>query len=129
VLPAAAQSIIARQTEGAPDDFVFAPARGDGAIALSKAWCKVRKEANLPQTLGLHGLRHSVASHLAMAGAQAPEIMAAMGHRQLSTVQRYIHFAESARQALAERAASVALAGMAAGLEVSACAELKGDDQ
>ena len=54
-----------------------------------------------------------------MSGAQAPEIMTAMGHRQLSTVQRYIHFAESARQALAERAASVALAGMAAGDDAS----------
>ena len=113
VLPAEAQKIIARQTKGAPDDFVFAPARGDGAIALSKAWRKVRKEAELPPALGLHGLRHSIASHLAMSGAQAAEIMTAMGHRQLSTVQRYIHFAETARQALAERAASVALAGMA----------------
>jgi integrase len=112
MLPAEAQKIIARQTEGGPDDFVFSPARGDGAIALSKAWRKVRKEADLPETLGLHGLRHSIASHLAMGGAQASEIMTAMGHRQLSTVQRYIHFAEPARQALAERAAFVALTGM-----------------
>jgi integrase len=113
MLPVEAREIIARQIPGAPDDFVFAPARGDGAIALSKAWRKVRKEANLPEALGLHGLRHSIASHLAMGGAQAPEIMTVMGHRQLSTVQRYIHFAESKRQALAERAASVPLAGMA----------------
>jgi integrase len=117
ILPTEAQKIIARQTEGGSDDFVFAPAHGDGAIALSKAWRKVRKEAELPPALGLHGLRHSIASHLAMSGAQAPEIMTAMGHRQLSTVQRYVHFAESARQALAERAASVALSGMATGLE------------
>jgi hypothetical protein len=52
--------------------------------------------------------------------------MTAMGHRQLSTVQRYIHFAQSARQALAERAASVALAGMAVGLDDSVDVELKG---
>ena len=37
-----------------------------------------------------------------------------MGHRQLSTVTRYIHFAENARAALAERAASIPLAGIAA---------------
>jgi site-specific recombinase XerD len=49
-----------------------------------------------------------------MGGAQAAEIMTAMGHRQLSTVQRYIHFAENAQQTLAERAATVALKGMAA---------------
>ena len=112
ILPAEAQKIIARQTEGAHDDFVFAPARGDGAVALSKAWRKVREEAELPTALGLHGLRHSIASHLAMGGAQAAEIMTAMGHRQMSTVQRYIHFAQNTRQTLAERAASVALAGM-----------------
>jgi len=129
ILPSAARLIIARQTEGGPDDFVFAPSRGNGAIALSKAWRKVRAEAKLPPDLGLHGLRHSVASHLAMDGAQAPEIMTALGHRQLSTVQRYIHFATSARQALAERAASVALAGMAAGGESSADLQLKEDEQ
>jgi integrase len=49
VLPAAAQAIIARQSEGTPDDFVFAPARGSGASALSKAWRKVRVEAKLPE--------------------------------------------------------------------------------
>jgi integrase len=126
-LPAEAQKIIAQQSEGGPDDFVFSPTRGDGAIALSKAWRKVRKEADLPETLGLHGLRHSIASHLAMGGAQAAEIMTAMGHRQLSTVQRYIHFAESSRQALAERAASIALAGMVAGAENSIEVERKDD--
>jgi integrase len=111
-LAKAAERIIARQPQGEADDFVFAPARGDGAIALSKAWRRVRAEADLPPTLGLHGLRHSIASHLAMGGAQAAEIMTAMGHRQLSTVQRYIHFAQPAKRTLAERAAAVALAGM-----------------
>ena len=40
--------------------------------------------------------------------------MTALGQRQLSTVQRYIHFAENARQIVAEKAAAPALAGMAA---------------
>ena len=58
-LPAAAQAIIARQPEGGPDDFVFAPARGDGgAIELSHVWDKVRAEAELPAKVTLHGLRH-----------------------------------------------------------------------
>ena len=113
-LPAVAQAIISRQPEGEDGDFVFRPARGDGAISLSKVWRRVRAEAQLPAAIGLHGLRHSIASQMAMAGAQAPEIMTAMGHRQLSTVTRYIHFAENARATLAERAASVPIAGMAA---------------
>jgi integrase len=114
-LPAAAQAIIARQPEGGPDDFVFTPIRGSGgAIKLSSIWGKVRGEARLPAELTLHGLRHSTASHMAMAGAEAAQIMAALGHHQLSTVQRYIHFAKDAHQALAETAAATALAGMVA---------------
>ena len=114
-LGTAAQAVIARQPEGSPDDFVFAPARGEGgAISLSRVWTKVRAEAGLPAKLSLHGLRHSTASHLAMAGAEASEIMAAMGHSQLSTVTRYIHFAKDARAALAQKAERVAVAGMAA---------------
>jgi hypothetical protein len=66
---------------------------------------------------------------MAMGGAQASEIMTALGHRQLSTAQKYIHWAEDARQALAEKAATVALAGMAAAAKPKAgkVVKLKGD--
>lgn len=113
-LPTAGQEIIARQPAGGPDDFVFAPAKGSGPLELSKIWRVIRKEADLPETYGLHALRHSLASHLAIGGAEIAQIMAALGHRQLSTAARYIHFADRARSALAERAAAPALAGMAA---------------
>jgi integrase len=113
-LPAAAQAVIAKQPAGGPDDYVFTPARGNGgAIDITHAWNKVRAEARLPK-IGLHGLRHSLASHMAMNGSTAPEIMTALGHRQLSTSQRYVHWASNARQSLAESAAATVLAGMAA---------------
>ena len=112
-LPTVAQAIIARQPEGGPDDYVFTPARGDGGcIELSHVWEKVRSEAKLPAKLTLNGLRHSTASHMAMKGAEASQIMTALGHHQLSTVQRYIHFAKDARSALAETAAATAIAGL-----------------
>ena len=114
VLPAAAQEIVARQPEGAAENFVFSPSKGDGPVSLAKPWRTIRVEADLPQGIGLHGLRHSLASLLAVGGAQAAEIMTSLGHRQLSTTTRYIHFADKARAALAERAAAPALAGMAA---------------
>jgi integrase len=113
-LPAAAQAIIARHPAGEPDAFVFAPAGGKGPVNLTRPWHAIRAEAGLHEGIGLHGLRHSLASHLAMGGGQAAEIMTAMGHSQLATAQRYVHWAQDGRQALAERAASVALAGMAA---------------
>lgn len=113
-LPATAQALIARQPGGKPGAFVFAPASGNGPIALSAIWRKVRIEAKLPAGIGLHGLRHSLASHMAMGGAEAAQIMTALGHSQLATAQRYVHWAQDARQALSERAATVALAGLAA---------------
>ncbi|TIR21785.1 MAG: DUF4102 domain-containing protein [Mesorhizobium sp.] len=113
-LPTVAQAIIARQDVGEPNDFVFRPAKGDGPVALNKPWHSIRAAAKLPTGIGLHGLRHSLASHMAMQGAQASEIMTALGHRNLATSQKYIHWAKEARQAIAETAASVALAGMAA---------------
>lgn len=112
-LPAMAQAIIAKQPGGGPDDYVFQPAKGAGPLALSKPWQQVREEANLPENIGLHGLRHSVGSHLAMNGASINEIMEVLGHRQTSTSMRYVHFADRSRSTLAERAASVAVAGLA----------------
>jgi integrase len=111
-LPAVAKAIIVRQPVGKSDDFVFKPAKGNGAMALSRKWLTIRKEAGLPEGIGLHGLRHSIGSAMAWSGAGAPEIMAALGHSQLATAQRYIHWAQNARWALSERAASVALEGM-----------------
>ena len=112
-LPAAAMAIIARQPQGAPNDFVFRPAKGAGCIALSRPWMRLHQAAGLPAGLSLHGLRHSLASSLAVSGASNAELMTLLGHRQISTTLRYTHFAENARTTLAERAAAVAVAGMA----------------
>lgn len=111
-LPAEAQAIIARQPAGEPEDFVFKPAKGEGPLSLGNVWPAVRDEAKLPANLGLHGLRHSIGTHLAMAGASAVELMETLGHRQISTTLRYVHFAENARSTLAERGAAVAMAGL-----------------
>ena len=78
--------------------------------------------AKLSDGIGLHGLRHSLASHMAMAGAQASEIMTALGHRNLATSQKYVHWATDARQQIAEKAAAVALAGMNGGKDDAAVA-------
>lgn len=104
-LPALAAAIISRQPQGKPDDFVFKPAREGIKIDLSRPWRQIRKAAGLPEELGLHGLRHSLASIMAMQGAAASEIMTALGHRDMSTSQKYVHWAQDQRQVLAEKAA------------------------
>lgn len=119
-LPAAAQAIIAAQPEGQADNYVFPPTAGNGPISLSKPWRAIRKEAGLPEGIGLHGLRHSLASMMAVQGAQAAEIMATLGHRQLSTAQRYIHWAQDAKASLVERHT----AGISAAMEGKKSAQL-----
>lgn len=102
-------------------DMVFPPLRRDGhgrsypssrkgrppRVNVTTPWRRVRDEAGLPSGIGLHGLRHSLATQMAMAGAQAVEIMTALGHRKLQTSQRYVHVAEDQRAALAEKAAAM----------------------
>ena len=113
-LPSAAQALIARQPNGGPDEFVFKPAKGEGAITLSKPWRVIRREAGLSPTIGLHGLRHSLATQMALSGAQAAQIMTVLGHKNITTSQRYIHMAADMRAQLAESAAagiSAALTG------------------
>lgn len=124
-LPSEAKQIIARQPDGKPEDYVFKPAKGKGPLALNKPWRDVRKEAGLPPNLVLHGLRHSLGSHLAMAGGSNVELMNVLGHTQVATTLRYTHFAERARSTLAERAASVATAGLKGKMKVADVEQLK----
>ncbi len=105
-LPDLAKKIISAQGIPVPDDFVFRSTKPCAEISISKQWRAIRGAAGLPDGIGLHGLRHSLASHMAMQGAEAAEIMTALGHKDISTTQRYIHWAKDQRQQIAERAAS-----------------------
>ena len=45
---------------------------------------------------GVHRLRHSFCSHLAMRGAPARAIQELAGHQDLATTQRYMHLSPAA---------------------------------
>jgi integrase len=113
-LPAAAVTILRTRVAAGikPDDLVFKSSKPGAPISLKKPWARVRECAGLPRSLTMHGLRHSIGSHLAMNGASGPEIQAALGHATIVASVRYIHFAEARRNALAERAAAPAVAGL-----------------
>jgi integrase len=61
-----------------------------------------------------HSLRHSVASHVAMAGGSPLDIAAVTGHKTLAMVKRYSHLSdEHVRSKLEEAAARIAPKGQA----------------
>jgi integrase len=56
---------------------------------------RAARRANL-RNVGVHVLRHTFCSHLAMRGAAARAIQELAGHRDLSTTQRYMHLSPTA---------------------------------
>lgn len=105
-LPSLAADLLRRQPEGGPDDPVFPAPNRNAKQYLDTTWRKVRVAAELPEGIGLHGLRHTFASYMAMQGAQAAEIMAALGHKNMTTSQHCVHWANDQMQQLAERGAA-----------------------
>ena len=63
---------------------------------LVQSWMRrVSRRAGLANT-GVHVLRYTFCSHLAMRGAPARAIQELAGHRDLSTTQRYMHLSPAA---------------------------------
>jgi site-specific recombinase XerD len=69
------------------------------AIQL-KDWLEAaQKRASFAKTTGgLHILRHTFCSHLAMRGAPAKAIQELAGHSDLTTTMRYMHLSPAARE-------------------------------
>jgi integrase len=60
---------------------------------------RAQRRAGLPLTGGVHILRHSFCSHLAMQGAPAKAIQELAGHANLTTTMRYMHLSPGAKDA------------------------------
>lgn len=76
--------------------YVFPSERADGAThyqGIEKIWKKVRVKLEMPH-LRIHDLRHSFAAVVATHGQSLPIIGAILGHREVSTTQRYAHLAD-----------------------------------
>jgi len=56
---------------------------------------RAARRANV-RNVGVHVLRHTFCSHLAMRGAGARAIQELAGHQNISTTQRYMHVSPSA---------------------------------
>ena len=69
-------------------------------LTQKQVQCLVRRVARRANVKpGVHVLRHSFCSHLAMRGAPARAIQELAGHQDLSTTQRYMHLSPAALDA------------------------------
>lgn len=53
---------------------------------------KIKKKYNLPKNITFHSLRHSFATYYLMNGGDLLTLQSMMGHNNLNTTRRYIHF-------------------------------------
>jgi site-specific recombinase XerD len=78
---------------GKKDDALLLNINGkrlSGATAYERLQ-KLRAEARLKKTIGLHTLRHSIASHLLHSGMKLEQIQRFLGHSSLESTQIYTH--------------------------------------
>jgi integrase len=75
----------------------------EGSVPTNKViriWMeKAQRRAGLSVTGGVHILRHTFCSHLAMQGAPAKAIQELAGHANLTTTMRYMHLSPGAKDA------------------------------
>lgn len=78
---------------GKKDDALLLNINGkrlSGATAYERLQ-KLRAEARLKKAIGLHTLRHSIASHLLHSGMKLEQIQRFLGHSSLESTQIYTH--------------------------------------
>lgn len=92
-----ASNLIANQPKLASSIWVFPSLKTNGEtpfMGIEKIWKKVRLNLEMP-TVRIHDLRHTFASVGVAEGASLPIIGAILGHREVSTTQRYAHLADN----------------------------------
>jgi site-specific recombinase XerD len=72
------------------------------AVLFAKWMRRAPRRAEVKVTGGLHVLRHTFCSRLAMAGAPALAIKELAGHTSLTTTMRYMHLSPPAKSAAIE---------------------------
>jgi integrase len=89
------------------NEYVFPGRDGKMRVDFKQPWARIRKAAGLPDSITLHLLRHTFASHLVMAGESLFTVGRLLGHRNTSTTARYSHLSDSHMQDAARRSADL----------------------
>ncbi|MBV1686468.1 site-specific integrase [Novosphingobium sp. G106] len=97
-----------------PRNPVFPLVGGQRYEVVRSVWLLVRREAELPDTLRIHDLRHSFASHAIMSGETLFCTSRLLGHSRIQMTGRYAHLADTALLAAAERIGTILRKGQRA---------------
>jgi len=83
-----------------PTDWLFAGRTGAplSPTALQKAFTQAKRTAGVTTVGGIHGLRHAYATHQLAAGLSVERLQRLLGHRNIQTTLRYVHWLPSASE-------------------------------
>lgn len=68
------------------------PAAPLGVTAIQKAYTRARAEAGVDKAGGIHSLRHAYATHQLEAGLPVHRLQRLLGHKDLHSTLRYVHW-------------------------------------
>jgi len=89
-----ALSVLGAVTPAENNEYVFAGVKPGGRLTdMQKPWRRVRAAANL-ESVRIHDLRHTFASHAVQNGVSLPVLGRLLGHTQIQTTMRYAHLAD-----------------------------------
>jgi len=83
-----------------PADWLFAGRTGEplSPTSLQKAFTHAKRQAGVTKVGGIHGLRHAYATHQLAAGLPVERLQRMMGHNNIHTTLRYVHWVPSAQE-------------------------------
>lgn len=85
-----------------PKDWLFEGQFGGQytTSSVQKVFKRAMKKAGINKNIGIHGLRHSYATHLLEAGADLRFIQELLGHHSIKTTQIYTHVTKATTQSI-----------------------------
>lgn len=83
-----------------PAEWLFAGSSGAplAPTSLQKAFTNAKRRAGVTTVGGIHGLRHAYATHQLAGGLSVERLQRLMGHRNIQTTLRYVHWLPSASE-------------------------------
>ncbi len=87
-----------------PSDWLFVGRTGEPLCptGLQRAFTQAKRRAGVTKDGGVHGLRHAYATHQLAAGLGVERLQRLLGHANIQTTLRYVHWLPSAAEGAGE---------------------------